>query len=314
MAGSLKIVILGSAAGGGVPQWNCNGDISRAAREGAGTVIPRTQSSIAVSADGANWCLVNCSPDIRQQIIDTPGLHPREPGTYGLRDTPIHSIVLTNGDVDHIAGLLVLREQQAFRLIATPAILQVLEENPIFNVLDPAFVTREGLLLDTDIETAPGVHIEAFSVPGKVALYLEEKARDADGELAIGAEGEETIGLRISTSEAHFFYIPGCAAMTDALADRLRGAPLLLFDGTLWENEEMITQGLGAKTGQRMGHMSMAGPDGSMAALAGLDIARKIFVHINNTNPALGEDSAERAEVSRAGWEIAHDGLEITLP
>lgn len=312
--GSLNIVILGAGAGGGVPQWNCNCDVCIRARSGGGGVGTRTQSSIAVSADGSNWCIFNCSPDIRQQIFDTPRLHPRS--GFGRRDTPISSIVLTNGDVDHIAGLLVLREKQAFELFATPAIHSVLEANPIFNVLDPEFVTRSLLPLGKEIEVAPGLRVEAFSVPGKVALFMEDTARGADGELAIGAETEDTIGLRISgaATRESFFYIPGCAAMTVALKERLRGAPLVMFDGTVWENDEMLTHGVGKKTGARMGHMSMSGEAGSLAAFGGLDVGRKIYVHLNNTNPVLIDGSAERKAVEAAGWDVAHDGMEIVIP
>ena len=311
----LKIVVLGAGAGGGVPQWNCNCDVCRMARNGAGSVLPRTQSSLAVSADGNHWCVFNCSPDIRQQILSTPCLHPRDTLPAGRRDSPIHTVVLTNGDVDHIAGLLVLREKQPFQLFATTAILGVLDENPIFNVLDPAFVTRNILPLDKEIEIAPKLLVEAFAVPGKVALYLEDTARNADGELDIRSETENTIGLRISAagSGKSFFYIPGCAEMTDGLKDRLRDAALVLFDGTVWENEEMIIHGVGQKTGERMGHMSMSGEKGSLAAFEDLNLARKIYVHINNTNRVLIEDSVEREMVERQGWGVGHDGMEITL-
>ena len=311
----LKIIVLGAGAGGGVPQWNCNCDVCRAAREGSGNVLPRTQSSIAVSSDGNNWCVINCSPDIRQHILNTPCLHPRDTASSARRDSPIHAVVLTNADVDHIAGLLVLREKQPFQLFATTTILEVLDENPIFNVLDPSFVSRKILPLGEKVEVAPKLLVEAFAVPGKVALYLEDSARNADGELDIGSETEDTIGLRISAagSDESFFYIPGCAKMTDDLQDRLRDAGLVLFDATVWENEEMITHRVGQKTGQRMGHMSISGEKGSLAAFEDLNVARKIYVHINNTNPILIEDSAEREAVERLGWEVARDGMEINL-
>lgn len=319
LPGSLRIVILGAGAGGGVPQWNCKCDVcqrARASATGPKDVAPRTQSSIAVSADGSNWCIFNCSPDIRQQILDTPCLHPRHGPSFGRRDSPIQAIVLTNGDVDHIAGLLVLREKQAFRLFATQAILAVLDENPIFNVLDPAFVTRTALPLGETSEVLPGLEVETFTVPGKVALYLEGGAGDGEDDMATGLETEDTIGLRIGEagSGTGFFYIPGCAAMTEGLKNRLRDAGLVLFDGTVWENEEMLTHGVGKKTGARMGHMSMNGDKGSLAAFDGLGVARKVYVHLNNTNPVLIDSSDERAAVKAAGWEVAHDGLEIVLP
>ncbi len=307
--------MLGAGAGGGVPQWNCNCAVCVAARSNAPDVRPRTQSSIAVSADGRHWCLVNCSPDIRQQILSTPCLHPRDPQSAGLRDSPIHSVVLTNGDIDHIAGLLVLREKQPFRLLATSEIHHVLRDNPIFDALDPSCVTREDLPVDAEIEVAPKLMVEAFLVPGKVPLFLEGATQDGADQPEIGVETEYTIGLRIrrSGSEERVFYIPGCAALPDDLKARLKGADLLLFDGTVWENDEMIAKGVGAKTGQRMGHMAMSGTDGSIATLAALGVQRKVFVHINNTNPVLFEDSRERRRVEEQGWEVAFDGMEIVL-
>ncbi len=312
---TLRVIVLGAAAGGGAPQWNCNCPVCRAAWDGNGQVRPQTQSSIAVSADGEHWVLFNCSPDLRQQVLQTKALHPREVERYGRRDSPIHSVLLTNADVDHIAGLLILREKQRFTLYGTAKVLNALADNPIFNVLDPQFVSREPLALDRPVEVAPGLEVELFAVPGKVALFLEDAARAADGSLAIGAETEDTVGVRarsLSTG-SEFFYIPGCARVSDALADRLNGARLVFFDGTVWVDDEMVQHGVGAKTGQRMGHMSMNGQDGSMAAFEGLGVDRKIFIHINNTNPVLLDGSSERAEAQARGWEIAYDGMEVRL-
>ncbi len=308
----LKIIVLGSGAGGGVPQWNCNCEICRLARAGTGEVIPRTQSSIAVSVDGSHWSIFNCSPDIRQQIGDTPVLWP-EAGQY--RHTPIESVVLTNADVDHLSGLLILREKQAFSVYATPTVLGVIDENPIFSVLDRQFVAPRDLSLDSIAEVGNGLFVEPFLVPGKVALFNEKRMLERSGNLGIGEENEHTIGLRISSGEKGeaFFYIPGCAAMTEELAARLSGAQLVLFDGTVWFNEEMVSGKLGEKTGQRMGHMSMSGEMGSMAAFTALGVGRKVFIHINNSNRVLLETSAERQEANRAGWEIAHDGMVIEL-
>ena len=298
-----SIRVLGAAAGGGLPQWNCGCANCIAAR--AGTIPGLSQSSIIASADGENWALLNASPDIRQQLQDCAALHPRKP-----RDTPISSVLLTNGDIDHIAGLLTMREKQGYSLLATPEIHDVLRANPIFDALDPAHVKREAVALEEGVEVAPGLMAELFAVPGKVPLYME--GAQVDTEL----EGEQTVGVRLSASGAVAYYIPGCAKLTTALADRIRGAGLVLFDGTVWENEEMIRIGVGAKTGARMGHMSMTGEHGSMAAFEPLDVKRKIFIHINNTNPVLHPESAERAEITRRGWEIAYDGmtLEIAAP
>ncbi len=311
----MHILVLGSGAGGGVPQWNCNCPVCRAAWDGDPRVAPRTQSSIAVSADGNDWCLINCSPDLRQQIISNPQLHPRNPDEHGKRDTPIAAVMLTNADVDHVAGLLTLREKQSFNLFATGRILDVLAQNKIFDVLDPDCVTRTQFALGAATEVIPGLTVEAFAVPGKVALYLEDGADTQGGGLEIGGQSEDTIGLKFTFDNGakSMFYIPGCAAMPDALADRIRGAELVLFDGTVWHDDEMIARRVGRKTGHRMGHMSMAGQGGSIAALAGLDIGRKVFIHINNTNPVLIEGTPEHEQVHAEGWELAYDGMELTL-
>lgn len=308
---ALRAIVLGAAAGGGYPQWNCRCSVCDRAWEGDPIAAPRTQSSIAVSADGEHWIVLNASPDLRQQILQTPALYPAKAG----RHSPIAAVVLTNADVDHIAGLLTLRERQAFSLYATAAVSEVLTENPIFRVLHPDSVTRHRLDLTQSFEPMGpegplGVRFTPFPVPGKVALFQEGATTPE-----IGVEGEATIGLTIEPAGGGMalHYIPGCAAMPTHLANRLRGADCVLFDGTLWRDDEMIAAEVGEKTGQRMGHMSMSGPQGSLAAFSELDVRRKIFIHINNTNPVLLGDSPERAEAEAAGWEIAWDGLEIAL-
>ena len=314
----MRVIVLGSAAGGGFPQWNSNAPGCRRARANDPAARRRTQASIAVSADGERWVVVNASPDLRQQIEATEALWPRS----GLRSTPIAAVVLTGGYVDGIAGLLSLREQERFVVMWPAPVLDVLSGNPVFNVLDPRVVERR--VLDLHRETALaghdgralGVSLEAFAVPGKVPLYAEDAALEARFERGepVTDTGGGTVGLRIG-SEAGWslFYIPGCAAMTPGLARRLAGADAVLFDGTLWRDDEMPRAGLGAKTGRRMGHMSVSGPDGAMAAFAPLGVRRKVFIHINNSNPILLEDSAEHAAVRAAGWEVAFDGMEVAL-
>ncbi|MBV9859676.1 MAG: pyrroloquinoline quinone biosynthesis protein PqqB [Alphaproteobacteria bacterium] len=307
----LRAIVLGSAAGGGFPQWNANSQACRRARDGDPQAKPRTQASLAVSANERDWFVLNASPDLRQQIESTPALHPRE----GLRSSPIAGVVATSADVDAIAGLLHLRERHRFDLYAPAAVLDAIAANPIFDVLAPDCVRRIALPLDAPTQltgpTGPaGLLLEAFAVPGKVALYLEGEDFDMTPR-----EDGAAIGLAVTDarSGARFHFVPGCAAMSDRLRARLHGSALVFFDGTLWQDDEMIRQGVGAKTGRRMGHISMSGSDGAIAAFADLAVGRRVFIHINNTNPVLLEDSPERAEVERAGWDVAWDGMEVRL-
>lgn len=313
----MRLKVLGSAAGGGFPQWNCNFRLSRAARRmDAAGVRARTQSSLAACGNGVDWVVFNASPDIRQQIAAVTELQPCEDAP--LRSTPISAVVLTNADVDHIAGLLSLRERQAFVIYATRRVLDVLDQNPIFNVLDPGVVVRRELPLNSVSSIldwqgrSTGLTVETFPVPGKIALFLEDPSRAGQG---FGTEDGDTVGLKIASpaGRSGVFYIPGCAGISDDLRQRLYRAGCLLFDGTVYTDDEMITSGTGRKTGQRMGHMRISGPEGSMQALAGLEIGRRIYVHINNTNPILDEESPEAAMVRQHGWEIGYDGMEIGL-
>jgi len=299
----VQVIVLGSAAGGGVPQWNCRCPVCRLAWMGDGRVLPRTQSSLAVSANGESWVLLNASPDIRQQIAATPRLQPRCEG----RDSPIAAVILTNGDVDHVAGLLGLRERQNFVLYATAETLAVLSRNRVFDVLDRNVVRREPVRLGHRFDVLPGLAVELFSVPGKVPLWLEETTAN------IHRDAETTVGAVLTTRDRRTVHVPGCAAPNPTLRRHAEGADLLFFDGTLWRDDEMIRSGVGGKTGRRMGHMSMSGERGSIATFAGMPIGRRVFIHMNNTNPALIEGSAERAEVESAGWGVAHDGMEFAL-
>ena len=299
----MHVVILGSAAGGGVPQWNCRCSICSLAWAGDPRVKPRTQSSIAVSPDGERWLLLNASPDIRQQIQANPPMHPRE----GLRHSPIHAVLLTNGDVDHVAGLLTLREGQPFTLYATPGILASVTDNRVFDVMAADVVKRQMISLNATFEPVPGLKVTLFSVPGKVPLWLE------DASMQIGAETETTVGTMIEAGAKRLAYIPGCARVTDDLKARVAGVDALLFDGTVLEDDDMIRAGVGTKTGWRMGHIQMNGETGSIASFDGVEIGRRVFVHINNTNPVLVEDSPERAGVEARGWTVAHDGLALDL-
>jgi pyrroloquinoline quinone biosynthesis protein B len=307
----LTIRVLGAAAGGGFPQWNANSPACRRARSGDPAAPRATQASLAVSADERRWVVINASPDLRQQIEASPPLHPCD----GPRSSPIKAVLLTNGDIDAIAGLLHMREGTAFALYAEQSVLDILEENLIFRVLDNGLVPRRALRSSEwqpvcDAEGAStGIEVRPFAVPGKLPLYLEPEA--AEHEL-LGSEGG-AIGLELRSGEARFFYVANCAAIPEPLAAELAGAPLLFFDGTLFSDDEMIAQGVGRKTGRRMGHMSLDGPEGSMEKLGRLGINRTVFIHINNTNPILLHDSRERRAVEARGFEVAHDGMEMRL-
>jgi len=307
----IEAVVLGSAAGGGFPQWNSNAPACRRARAGDKTAVPRTQASLVVSANGREWFVLNASPDLRLQIEAASVLHPRN----GLRSSPIAGVLVPGGDVDAVAGLLHLRERHRFSVYAPARVLAVIAANPIFQVLAPDCVERVELPLDRRIELAgtagpSGMAVIAFAVPSKVPLYLETGGQDP----GIAEEGD-AVGLQIIDSETgkSFFFIPGCAVMTDPLRQRLTGSELVFFDGTLWRDDEMIRLGVGNKTGRRMGHISMSGDDGAIAAFRDLGVKRRIFIHINNSNPVLLDDSPERQLAEAAGWEIAYDGMEVRL-
>ncbi|MDE1935097.1 pyrroloquinoline quinone biosynthesis protein PqqB [Bradyrhizobium sp.] len=305
----LHVVVLGAAAGGGVPQWNCGCRVCQAART-SHPELQSTQASLAVSADSRHWFLINASPDLRQQLIRAPQLHP---AAGKLRHSPISGVILTNGEIDAITGLLSMREGWPFTIYAHPKVLATLNANSVFNVLSEKNVKRRPIAIDEPFEPAlpdgspSGIEIVPFEVTGKSAWYLEgERQSDRAG---------DTLGLRIreKATDKFFYFLAACAEITEDLKSRLKGAPLVFFDGTVWRDDEMILAGLSTKTGQSMGHISMSGERGVIAALESLGIERKIFLHINNSNPVWLHDSAERKAAERAGWQIPADGTEIAL-
>jgi pyrroloquinoline quinone biosynthesis protein B len=299
--GRLTAIVLGAAAGGGYPQWNCSCPVCRLAWSGDRRVKPRTQASLAVSADSEHWVLLNASPDLRAQLLATPVLQPRK----GPRGSPIAAVVLSGAEVDQMAGLLTLRERQSFTVFATAETMAALTANPMFGVLANV-VTRRVIARDQAFELPGGATAELFAVPGKVALYLERENS------ALAAETGANVGIEIINGARRLAYVPGAAAVTPVLRERLARADVIFFDGTLFTDDEMIATGTGDKTGRRMGHMPLDGQDGTLAALAGLG-SRRILTHINNTNPILVEGAAERRKVEAAGFEIAEDGMEIVL-
>jgi pyrroloquinoline quinone biosynthesis protein B len=300
--GRLTAIVLGSAAGGGFPQWNCACANCRLARAGDKRVKPRTQASLAVTNDDEHWILINASPDLRAQLTATPALHPRN----GLRDSPVAAVVLTGAEIDQVTGLLTLRERQPFTLHATAETLAAVAANPMFKALAPDVVTRHEIAPDAAIALPGSFSADLFPVPGKLPLYLEQGTPD------VAREDGTNVGVELIADDKRLLYLPGVAAITPAIESRLARADVVLFDGTLFINDEMLVTGTGTKTGRRMGHMPIEGPNGSLAALATLR-ARRIYTHINNTNPILVDGSPERGRVEAAGWEVGEDGLTITL-
>jgi pyrroloquinoline quinone biosynthesis protein B len=300
-AAGLTALVLGAAAGGGFPQWNCGCRLCVLARAGDPRVRPASQASVAFSGDGEAWLLVGASPDLRQQILQNEVLAPRGGG----RDSPIATVVLIGGDVDAIAGLLVLRERQALEVVAPARVLNMLSASRIFDVLDPDFVRRVEVTPLQPVACAGGMTVTLLPMPGKVPLYLEDR-------WAAQQAPEPTYAALVAANGRSVIVAPACAEITDAVRAQLAGADLLFFDGTLYTDDEMIRAGLGPKTGRRMGHVPISGPGGTLERLAGV-ARRRVFLHINNTNPIWLQGSQERAEVERAGFEVAYDGMEVRL-
>src|SRR5277367_356782 len=228
--GRLTAIVLGAAAGGGFPQWNCRCPVCRLAWAGDPRVKPRTQASLAVSSDNEHWVLLNAAPDLRAQVQATPALQPRR----GLRDSPIAAVVLTGAEVDQTAGLLTLRERQEFTVLATAETLAAVAANPIFGVLADGVVRREAVALGQSFALPGGMTAELFTVPGKVALYLE------GDNPALDAETGANVGVEITAGGRHLIYVPGAAGVTAAIGERLARADVVLFDGTLFVDDEMI--------------------------------------------------------------------------
>ncbi|HET9904163.1 MAG TPA: pyrroloquinoline quinone biosynthesis protein PqqB [Xanthobacteraceae bacterium] len=297
----MTVRVLGSAAGGGFPQWNCRCAVCALAWENDARVAWRTQTGLAVSGDGRTWILLNASPDLRIQLAAARPLRPNG----APRGSPVAAVVLTGAEIDQAAGLLHLREGHAFSLFGSPDTLATLAENPMFRALAQDKVVRCAVAPGKPFPLPGGLEAEVFPVPGKLPLYLEDRAADHAWDAA-------TAGLEIRRGDVRLVFVPGCAGLPPRLVERLAAADLLFFDGTLFTDDEMIRAGAGKKTGRRMGHMPVGGPDGSLAALAGLR-NRRFYIHMNNTNPLLVEGSPERRAAEAAGWEIAADGLEVEL-
>jgi len=309
----MRIRVLGSAAGGGFPQWNCNCRNCRSLRAGTFSGKGRTQTQVAISNDDRTWFLLNTSPDLRAQIEATPALHPRNVG----RDSPIGGVLLTSGDVDQIAGLLSLRELQPFRVYCTPSIRRILQEdNSVFRMLNRVsdqvswteIACDESFPLLTVAGNDSGIGCTVFSLGGRYPAYVSRER------IANLKPEEASLGVMLaSSSGGRFAYMPAVPAVDDSLLQRLEDADLVFFDGTFWSDDELIRVQGGGSTAREMGHIPISGAEGSLCELAGLRRPRKIFVHVNNTNPMLDESGPEYREVRTAGWEIAEDGWSLDL-
>ena len=306
----MLIRVLGSAAGGGFPQWNCGCPNCRGVRSGDLRATARSQECVAVSADGDRWFLLNCSPEIRQQIESFPPLHPRGP-----RHSPIAAILLTNGDLDHCLGLLSLRESHPLVVYATDRLRRGFTDgNVLYRTLDrfPGQVTWRSLQLGREAELADmegrpaGLLVEAVAVPGKLPIHLETGA---------APDPADSVGFRIRERATGrvLAYLSGVGAVSDAVRRAVEGADCVFFDGTFWSADELPGLGLGTKRAEDMAHLPIGGPEGSLARLNGVTARRRIFIHLNNTNPLLRDDSPERAHVEAAGWEVARDGMEVRI-
>jgi pyrroloquinoline quinone biosynthesis protein B len=307
----MLIKILGSAAGGGFPQWNCNCRNCRSSRDGTFKGKRRSQTQVAISHDNRAWFLLNASPDLRTQIEATPVLHPRNDG----RNSPISGVLLTSGDIDQIAGLLSLRELQPFPIYSTPSIRRILQEdNSMFAMLNrvPGQVSWTDISCDGSFslhsERGAGINCRVFSLGSRFPAYVSP-----DRSLAL-KQGDALLGVIASSlSDRRMGYMPAVPDVDDSLLEQLEETDLLLFDGTFWSDDELIrVQGSGSTAGE-MGHIPISGAKGSLRKLAGLRRPRKVFVHINNTNPMLDESGPEYAQVRAAGWEVAEDGWSLDL-
>lgn len=310
----MHILVLGSGAGGGVPQWNCGCAQCDAARRGDPALPARTQSSIAVSADGARWVLLNASPDVRTQLAASPALHPKS-----LRHSPVAAVALSNADIDHCLGLMVLREGGAPPVYGTARTgralregLRILPALEAYGEVHFREVALDGALEFADRAGAPlGVRGRAFAVASKPPPYMlpllhpDEAADDLAG---------DTVAWVLSAGAgASAVYVPGVKVLDARLRAEIAAASLVLIDGTFFTDDEMLTLGASSKTARTMGHAPLGGDDGLVAFLASIPGPRKVLLHINNSNPILWEHRPQRAWLEAQGVEVASDGLRLTL-
>ncbi|WP_269620945.1 pyrroloquinoline quinone biosynthesis protein PqqB [Zhongshania sp. BJYM1] len=304
----MRVHVLGSAAGGGFPQWNCNCQNCYGVRNGKIHAIPRTQSSIAVSIDGDRWLLINASPDIRAQLEASTALQPKR----GLRDTGIGAVVLVDSQIDHSSGLLMLREGCPFDVYASRMVHQDLSSGfPIFPMLESwnGGINYCELAIDGSAVTPvgfEGLQITAVPICGKAPPYSPHRHDPHPGD-------NVALYIQDTRSGKSIFYAPGLGGLDESVIDYMISADCLLVDGTFWREDEMIFAGVGTKLAKEMGHLPQSGHGGMIEMLRCFPEQRKILIHINNTNPILDENSPERAILANEGIEVAFDGLEIDL-
>ena len=302
----MRLHLLGSAAGGGVPQWNCSCINCQAAR--SRPLLARSQSQLAVSADGHQWLLVNASPDLRDQLSRNSFLHPHP--EQGLRNSPVVGVFLTSADLDHILGLLLMREFTPVSIYATESVLAVLQANSFFSMLErvPGQKRTHVLRHDTAVTPLPDITVKPIELPGNVPMHVPPgvHAKVKLSEMTLGLIFEGTSGARLA-------YLPALPSITPSLLDLLDTCDVLLVDGTVWSEDELQQLQTGTPSATEMGHMPIGGQQGSLAALKNLKHVRRIYTHINNSNPILTAGSAQQSAVLDAGFELGYDGMEIEL-
>jgi pyrroloquinoline quinone biosynthesis protein B len=304
----MYIHVLGSGAGGGFPQWNCNCENCKGVRAGTIKASARTQSSIAVSADGVNWILFNASPDIKKQLDDFPAFQPARL----VRDTAISAIVITDAQIDHVTGLLTLREHnKPWEIYCTDAVKDDLTTGfPVFNILGYfRGINHHEIATDQSIFTIPtaaGIEFTAVPLLSNAPPYSPRRDKPVPG---------DNIGMHIKDTRTgkSLFYAPGLGVAEPHVLEYMRNADCILVDGTVWTDDEMSKEGISNKRASEMGHLDQSSDGGIMSILNAMQKPRKILIHINNTNPILNEDSSQRATLNKAGIEVAYDGMDIIL-
>jgi pyrroloquinoline quinone biosynthesis protein B len=304
----MHIHVLGSGAGGGFPQWNCNCENCKGVRAGTIKASTRTQSSIAVSADGINWILFNASPDIKKQLDDFPAFQPARL----VRDTAISAIVITDAQIDHVTGLLTLREHnKPWEIYCTDAVKDDLTTGfPVFNILGYfRGINHHEIATDQSIFTIPtaaGIEFTAVPLLSNAPPYSPRRDKPVPG---------DNIGMHIKDTRTgkSLFYAPGLGVAEPHVLEYMRNADCILVDGTVWTDDEMSKEGISNKRASEMGHLDQSSDGGIMSILNAMEKPRKILIHINNTNPILNEDSSQRATLNKAGIEVAYDGMDIIL-